>query len=457
MKPNFFFILYLVLTFFQIIKIHATVDLEQLNKRITQLEQKSSQVPEDENQLNEQMKANTKKMIEAFILSKTEETSEKKQLRTIYDDGFFLIGKDDTLKIGGWGQIDFRGFKGNHPSNSGFLIRRARFDIRGILEDDFAYRLYFAFEGATAKLQEMWVEYRKYPHARFRVGQIKAPFSLEAMYSAKWIHFIERAIGPTNFAPFEDIGAQLFGKLFDNKVVYALAVFNGKGKNRAETNDNKDVAFRLVLQPFRGKEKCWFKQLFFGGSFTTGRVDDTIVTKVYRTAGRTTFLNYAPGVEQHGRLLRYGFELEWIKGPFSLASEYLQSERRRMQLGAVDETIQAHSWYIWLTYVLTGENQLRNRPIKPNKNFNPSKNAWGAWEVDFRCEKFWADSKILSTGLATGTDNVCTYTGGVIWWPNRHIKAMANLVYNKFDDRITVSTKMLNSETVCLFRVQFEF
>ena len=67
----------------------------------------------------------------AIEMSTSTQTPEETQLRTIYDDGFYFMGKDDALKIGGWAQIGYRAFLGESPSDNTFFIRRARLDIRG--------------------------------------------------------------------------------------------------------------------------------------------------------------------------------------------------------------------------------------------------------------------------------------------------------------------------------------
>jgi hypothetical protein len=88
-----------------------------------------------------------------------------------------------------WLQGDARWFldSDNHDNDT-FLIRRARFDVRGVLEDDWLYRIYATFIGErNGVLQEGWLEYRKYPSFRIRAGQVFEPFSLEAIYSALWM------------------------------------------------------------------------------------------------------------------------------------------------------------------------------------------------------------------------------------------------------------------------------
>jgi len=359
--------------------------------------------------------------------------------------------------MGGWAQADHRFFLDGHPRVNDFFIRRARLDIRGVLEDDFAYRLYTAYEGTFGKLQEAWLEYRKFPMARIRVGQFKAPFSLEAIYSAKWIRFIERALGPTNLAPFEEIGIQVFGTLWCKSIEYAVGVFNGRGKNLPDSDSDKEVAGRITVQPFRDCTCHVFENLYFGGSFTTGRNERSLAGLSYRTAARSDFLVFAPGVLQNGNHLRWGTELEWWWGPCGLSGEYLVSQRRGVTDGVFRETVESHAWYVQASYVICGNPWRRNRPIIPCQNFDPCLCRWGAWELGVRYEEFETDRHGFTSALVTGARNVDALTTGIIWWPNRHIKVMGNYVHTDFNEKIAVSGGIIRGEDSLICRFQYEF
>ncbi len=181
---------------------------DQLNKQASTVDQKieaAVKKPEHMEYFREVMKS--------VSLTEKEETPDEKRLRTLYDEGFYLKGADDQLRIGGWLQADSRWFlDSGHPEKDDFLIRRARLDIRGVLENDWAYRLYGTFVGErNGILQEGWLEYRKYPEFRIRAGQVLEPFSLEAVYSARWTDFIERAMIVNALSPQEDLGIMAFG------------------------------------------------------------------------------------------------------------------------------------------------------------------------------------------------------------------------------------------------------
>ena len=68
--------------------------------------EESNDLEERVAKLEKQLKMADKKQLKSpthrLLISSSEETEEEKNLRTVYDDGFYLKGKDDSLKIGGW-------------------------------------------------------------------------------------------------------------------------------------------------------------------------------------------------------------------------------------------------------------------------------------------------------------------------------------------------------------------
>lgn len=258
--------------------------------------------------------------------------------------------------------------------------------------------MYFAFERSSPLLQA-WVDYNKYSFARIRLGQLRLPFRLEVLYSARWIYFIERALGPTNLTPFEDIGIQLFGDLGSNKIIYAIALSNGRGPNVLDTDARKELTGRIIFQPFRENSDKKFGRLYFGGSGSYAVVHSSVSHIRYRSAGRTTFLNFAPNTEENGPHTRYDIELEWLNGPFVLVGEYIGSKRNKVTNGLAQNNITTRSWYLTASYLLTGETQQRDRPVHPTSPFNPSKKGYGAWEIGARIEDFKTNAapfKIIS-------------------------------------------------------------
>lgn len=428
----------------------ANDDLKVLIARLEkQLEKKDKSSSDDE--------AKLESLVRRLLISSFEESNEEQSLRTIYDDGFYLKAKDDSLKIGGWLQAGYRASDKADIANNEFFVRRARLDIRGVLEDDWGYRLYGAFEGSSAKLQEGWLEYRANNAFRVRLGQIKAPFSLETMYSARWTSLIERSLGATNMIPGEDLGLMVFGSFFDKKASYALSVHNGQGKNAVDNNSNKEVAGRLTISPLRGETESIWENISLGGSVSKGRIDGSLSSVSYKTASRVSFLTVPANVSQKGSLLRYGTELEWYFNQFKLTSEYLVLKRKHVMTGAIDRPVTTRAWYVTGSYLLTGENAIANKAVVAKEPFSKSTGGAGAWELVARYEGLDTSAAAFDDGVVSGAKDLTSATLGLNWWPNKHVRGAINFVRTDFGEDLTFGDLRRDKENALITQFQFNF
>ena len=428
---------------------------EELNKQASTMDQKI----EAEVKKPDHMEYFREIMRDIRITEK-EETPEEKRLRTLYDDGFYMKGADDQLRIGGWLQADSRWYlDSDHPESDTFLIRRARLDIRGVLEYDWAYRLYGTLIGErNGILQEGWLEYRKYGGFRIRGGQLLEPFSLEAVYSARWTDFMERAMIVNAVAPQEDIGIMAFGKVWDNQLDWAAGFFNGQGRNQDAIVNDKDFTTRVVYSPFRNSVSLpYLKNLYVGGSFSTGNNERDMSDVEFTTQSFTPFFDFQSGVTQDDRLTRWGLELEYLYGPFNVKTEYLSSHFQKVRSGDRFTDFNVDGFYMNLGYILTGEDSPRDLPIKPRVVFDPSRGGWGAWQLVARYQMLRTDDEVLRLGLATGTDRAQSVTFGVNWFPNRHIRFQFNFDHAWFGDEIVVQGVCLKRENTFTTRFLYDF
>ncbi|MBI5601746.1 MAG: hypothetical protein HY879_00160 [Deltaproteobacteria bacterium] len=427
-------------------------ELKKQSEAIEARVQAAAQTPEH--------KALIREILSDIRLSDAKETPVDKELKTVYDEGFYLKGKDDQIRIGGWLQADGRWFfdSDNH-NNDTFLIRRARFDIRGILENDWAYRLYATFLGErNGILQEGWLEYRKYPSFRVRGGQVFEPFSLEANYSALWTDFIERAVIVNTLSPQEDIGIMILGKIWENQIEYGFGFFNGQGRNREAVVDDKDFTGRIAFSPFLHSTSLpALKKFNFGGSFSTGNNKQDLSGFDLKTEGTTTFFDIQSGVNQDGRLTRWGLELDYGIGPFGLKAEYLQGRFDQITKGVPKAGLDLSGGYFTAGYVLTGEDWPQNEPIKPKRDFDPAKGGWGAFQILGRYQVVNTDSEMLNKGFASGTDKAQAATFGLNWYWNKHLRFQLDYSYFWFKDQVTVGGVRLDKENVVLTRFQYVF
>lgn len=369
-----------------------------------------------------------------------------------YDDGFKISSGEQSLTINGWAMVDFKGYQNSNPSNDTFSIRRARIEFNGRVAEHFGYSVQSEFAGSSATLQRAYLDYDQCKAFAVRVGQFTVPFGLENdEYTSRWVHFTERSLASSNLTPADDIGIRVNGNVCGGKIVYGLGAVNGSGTNTTDNNRKKTFLTRVVFQPRADVDDCLCQNLYFGGSYATGSENVSLAGDTYTTASGTAFQTFAGSVNQNDTHSRAAGELEWYLGPFMLGGEYIYSKRKNVSLAATKDDIISDAWYVGAAYMLTGEDQVRSGPIAAKRE------SCGAWEFHARYEGFATENKAFDNNYVTGTKKVSTATAGISWFPNVHVKLVADYIANDFKDTITVSGKDLSKENAFITRVQFNY
>ena len=375
-----------------------------------------------------------------------------------YDDGFNISSGEKSLKINAWGMVDYKGYEDSNPSSDTFSIRRARLYFSGRVAEHFGYAIQTEFAGTGATLHGAYLDYDQCKAFTLRVGQFAVPFGLENdEYTSRWVHFTERSLASSNLTPADDIGVRVNGSLCGDKIVYGLSAVDGTGTNTDDSNRRKTSLVRVVFQPRADVDDCFCQKLYFGGSYARGTENATLAGSTYSTASGTAFTTFAGGVAQDGTHIRAAGEVEWYLGPFMIGGEYIYSKRKNVTLGAAKDNIISDAWYVGAAYMLTGEDQVRNGPIEPKRAFSTESGSCGAWEFHTRYERFDTENKAFDNAYVTGTKKVSTVTAGLSWFPNVHVKVVADYIANDFKDSFVLGGMDLSKENAFITRVQFNY
>jgi len=222
-----------------------------------------------------------------------------------------------AFKLSGYSQLLYTA---QDSGLDGFSVRRMRLTLLGELLKNVRTKLQ-ADAVKSPILLDGLVEFTFYEAASLRVGQFKVPFSLESTTSSADIETINRSQPVLKLSPGQDIGASgrdigavVFGKT--SILEYAVGLFNGAGINKADTNEQKDWAGRIVVHPA--------SFLAFGASVYDGK--------------------YSPSTNvQAEKRDRAGLEMAVLTGPVSLKGEYIR---------ASDGSILKEGWYLQGGYFL---------------------------------------------------------------------------------------------------------
>lgn len=132
-------------------------------------------------------------------------------------------------------------------------------------------------------LQEAWVQYGFFPWLQLMAGQFKPSFGMERFTSDARMFFIDRTQATNHLVPngnlgdsfTRDYGLQLDGGGENNRLYYALGLFEGEGANNPIRRMSPLLSTRLVYwlfddQPVLGRSLS----LHLGGAFSVRWAND---------------------------------------------------------------------------------------------------------------------------------------------------------------------------------------
>lgn len=161
-----------------------------------------------------------------------------------------------------------------------------------------------------------------------------------------------------------------------------------------------------------------------GISFAHGLNNNVDRTTILNTGNLTSGSRGAAGSRRADHLTRFGAESALVYGPFSAQGEYIATNVSGT--GYNGDTLDGY--YGYMTYFLTGESRAYKAKtgawdrLKPNRNFD-MKGGWGAWEIATGYDAVNLNSKAITGGRAS------TAKLGINWYPNSHVRVMANYIH----------------------------
>jgi phosphate-selective porin OprO/OprP len=371
------------------------------------------------------------------------------------DGHAFLRSADGSFEtqIGGYGQLDFRGYQsGTHPPNS-FFLRRARIALEGKLDRYFDFRIEGDFSDVVTPLRDFYVNIHRIDEFQLRFGQFRVPISQEEMRTDNNQDFVERSL-VNNLVPSRSPGIGASGVLNKGVFEYQLGAWNGKGLLGANTTGTPETALRLRFNPWKHRGNFLSRGFIFGGAFTQGRNGGGISVRGLTESRSVIF--FTPDTV-NGKYIRANGEMTWMLGPAALRAEYDQTNQRRDNLGPGGVNLPgvvAKGYTAQFTYVLTGETKPEITSVAPKNNLFADSNGrqgFGAWELKARYSN-------LQIADATAKSNRAgTLYFGTNWYMNRFVRYMLDVGFERFKDPIRAPKPGDKNFFVILSRVQVAF
>jgi phosphate-selective porin OprO and OprP len=368
-------------------------------------------------------------------------------------DGFGFKSADgkNEIKFRALAQLDYRqydninGLAFDGKNISGFDFRRIRPTIEATLAGIYDFRFTPEFGEAKSAVVDAYIDARFKPWLQVRAGKFKPYVGLERLQSGSDIKFIERSYVSNNILPNRDLGASLHGDLLDNKLSYAVGVFNGvndgaENSTAVDTNVDKDIAIRVFTTPFKDSDNA-LAGLGFGLAGTYSDFNGSSASTglpSYKTAGlQSTFFSYRNTVA-NGERQRLAPQAYYYYGPLGVIAEYAVVSQE-VTNGTTNNRLNNDAWQIAASYLLTGEDA-SFKGVKPKHTFDIDNNGWGAWELVARYQENNIDDKAFSTATQTRFADPRTnakaaksWAIGTNWYLNQNVKLALDYEQTNFD------------------------
>lgn len=368
----------------------------------------------------------------------------------------FIRSADGSFEtsIGGYGQLDFRGYQsGDHPPNT-FLVRRARIALEGKVARYFDYKMEGDFaDTASTLLRDFYVNIHRIDEFQLRFGQFRVPISQEEIRSDTFQDFVERSM-VNNLVPSRSPGVMASGELGNGVFEYQIGAFNGKGLLANNNNGTPETAIRLRFTPWNNGSAFASKGFSFGGAFTQGRSLGGL--SVRGQSESRSFSFFAPD-SINGKYIRANGEFTWMLGPAAIRAEYDQTNQRRDNLGADGghlPGVVAKGYTGQFTYLLTGEEKPEAGAVTPKSNLfgdGTGKQGFGAWELKFRYANLQINDGTAKSNRAE------SFYFGPNWYLNRYVRYLLDLGVERFKDPARSPRPGNHNFFVILSRVQVAF
>ena len=375
-----------------------------------------------------------------------------------WQDGFVLqsANGENRLVLGLTIQADGRFvFDDTDTSTSTFTIRKARPTFSGRVAKYFDFRIMPDFGAGVATLQDAYFDIRFSESFRVRTGKDKTPVGYELLQGDPYLLFPERSLA-SGLVPNRDVGLQVEGNV-SPKFAYGGGVFNGvpDGANSSvdvDTNGSKDLAGRIVWQPFRSVDTPATRVnglgFHLGGS--TGDEDGALPS--YKTASGRIYFTYATGVTASGSRRRIAPAVFYYHKALGAFAEYIRSTQQVAGSGSIFE-IGNQGWNVTGSYVVTGE-ATSDRGVHPHHNFDPASGEWGAFQVVARYSALRVDPEAFAHGLAAAGSSQRADAVAIAanWYPNAFIKYYVTYERTSFESDVPSKR-----ENLVIVRAQLAF
>lgn len=380
------------------------------------------------------------------------------------------------IKIGGRVIVHYREYFANPEpvSISGFTFREVKLDFKGKILKDWGFRVETVSTGPNFSLHEGWVSFERWSFLKAKVGQYKAPYSIEQTTSTLFLDMPERP-ATDRLVPGYELGVMIYGEPVEKILEYNVMVGNGTGTLGSDLNSDKDLFARLQLRPFAKMDNAFIKGLHLALSGNMGKRGLATGVLPYNYSSPSTgtaFVAKGPrGNEVRFDEDRYRFEAElaWLAGPVGVKAEYHKTRDTYRFPGQTNSTGggAAHTnhvaFFVTASWFVTGEEKGWDRPVVKRPLFGAD-GGFGAVEVVGRYARFNVPGDLFSDGILSrdnSAQHVDEIAACINWYPNANVRLSVMYSYVEYNGHstrpVSVNGRRFDHEDVLIVRAQIDF
>ena len=303
---------------------------------------------------------------------------------------------------------------------SGSELRTLRLGSRGTLAPNWDYKMEADFvTGSSQKIRvtEGYVAYTGMQNAMIQMGNIFEMYGLEEYSSSVDTTFMERSVAVDAFVP--DYNQGIAYLRWGDAYSFSAGLYGNSTNDAASAvNESAGTSARLVFAPLHSTGDVISVGL---SSYWRDVTSDTWRVRARPNSHVTPIRLIDTGaINDVNTATAVALEASMTKGAFSVQAEYNQQMLNRNH-GKKDADFKG--WYIYGSYVLTGESRVWDMPSATYSRPSP-KGEGGAWEVALRFDQLDLDD----TGAGISGGEMKTATLGLNWYPVNNVRFSTNLI-----------------------------
>ena len=422
----------------------------------------------------------------------------KRKVEAEFGDGLTVKTDDDyfSLTFHNLTQVDGRFFDpSGDPLHDNFIIPRQRWYVIGNISPNVRYYTVINRGYGTLDVLDAWVDLNfggiDRDKLEIRVGRMKTPYTYEYIkISETDLIAPERSVFVGNLAPNREIGVMAHGRLLNQRLEYAVGLFNGPRRSFEGFNNGKDLFTFINSKPFLDGDSELLKQLNVGGSWNWGNEHNPAQPFDLRTANdqstspaagnvSPTFFRLADNVFEDGTRMQWSGDVAWYYKSMGILAGYqggfqdyaltigvlpsVQQLRLGQQefagvIGGNRTRVPMSGYSIAAFYFLTGEEITRRVDLlEPRKQFASSalsEGNIGAIELFSRYAFMSLGGDVFTAGLADPTissNRATVIDNGVNWYLNHYVKLTFDWQYSAYGSPVLLTPAGRNTSFNNLF------